>query len=824
MADGVKRARLDGDKEIYLAELLGVNIADAHTTVNEVLRSSGMPTWRVATNIPMATWIVLNHESKLQLFNDPQCAESAVSYVDNAPQTMHALLNKIGVMTVSQWHAMPEERQSQLPSDVLYLLRNRIQERMERERVQERMERERVQERMERVQERMEREWSKFLETVKTLADGTEQVEFRKLTHHHHFNYQGKETVILGEDRMKHIELVVSDIKAFQEAKQRFLEAKENHPIYCVVAAPRQGKSLLLDVLCSSIRYTGTLAVTITYNSSTPYTEKDSSLLTCAPRFWARVVYTIANAFGAKLGWLLFQNSSFISLLTLNRVLELVNMCLPQYSNKGIVVAADEFSEVLKGLRSNSELQDDQISLILSSITQPIYSRPCSALIVSGFVVEDLQLLMTASSRPLTMLWLNPAEQSTREQYYPILEELKKRYPKEGTFPFALYEWTKFSPGLLGLWLEMHKANCPILSIAQLNPPVVGALAYKLAQEPSFFAEYWKECFDLKTEDLLGLKCLRKYEQFYALIHLVPPDDQGLLGFLNPFLVIHNLMRENYSEAEMDVFRKLESAFTTVPWDADAKGNALEMLVVSALQLRQIHTQSYSFSFSKVLSALCGPSHLSSLTITTKGVKFRSTLATGVKSFPCHDSSPVNKEEARPTGHGRHSFCDDEEMKEARRIAAIGAIKSHGIIHPTSVMNKGCDIILVLNFEEKSKGCALIIFETKSFSSTTVLGKNTPSTKARMVLEGLLKNPNPLEGCNVSHVCFTVCVTNGANVTYDVASLDQCIKDLTDQGISVSLHSVSTKEQWMSLLSPSLYFALPDIDEGTRPINSQRIQ
>eukprot|EP00731_Ephydatia_muelleri_P012318 Em0006g1212a len=106
----------------------------------------------------------------------------------------------------------------------------------------------------------------------------------------------GKDTVILGEDRMKHIELVVSDIKAFQEAKQRFLEAKENHPIYCVVAAPRQ----------------------------------------------------------------------------------------------------DEFSEVVK-----------------------------------GFVVKDLQLLMTAaSSRPLAMLWLNPAVQSTREQYYPILEELKKRYPK----------------------------------------------------------------------------------------------------------------------------------------------------------------------------------------------------------------------------------------------------------------------------------------------------------------------------------------------------------------------------------------------------------
>ena len=73
---------------------------------------------------------------------------------------------------------------------------------------------------------------------------------------------------------------------------------------------------------------------------------------------WARVVYTIANAFGANLEWFSFSRQFLYFLLTLNRVLELVNMCLPQYSTKGIVVAADEFSEVVKGLRSNSELQD----------------------------------------------------------------------------------------------------------------------------------------------------------------------------------------------------------------------------------------------------------------------------------------------------------------------------------------------------------------------------------------------------------------------------------------------------------------------------------
>ena len=354
-------------------------------------------------------------------------------------------------------------------------------------------------------------------------------MEFRELTHHHHFNYQGKETIILGEDRMKHIELIVSDIKALQEAKERFVEAKENHPIYCVVAAPRQGKSLLLDVLYSSIRYTGTLAVSITYNSVTPYTEKDSSLLTYAPHFWACVVCVLKIV------------PLFLYLPSIG-FLRLWICAVPQCSNKGIVVAADEFSEVLKGLRSNSELQDDQIPLILSSITKPIYSCSCSALIVSGFEVQDPQLLMTASSHPLTMLWLNPAVQSTREQYYPILEELKKTYPKAGTFPFALYEWTKFSPGLLGLWLEMHKTTCPILSIDQLNPPIVGTLAGKLAREPSFFAEYRKECFDLMIDNLLGLKCLSKYEQYHVLIHLVPPHDHGQLRLMNPFLFIHTLI------------------------------------------------------------------------------------------------------------------------------------------------------------------------------------------------------------------------------------------------------------------------------------------
>ena len=70
-------------------------------------------------------------------------------------------------------------------------------------------------------------------------------------------------------------------------------------------------------------------------------------------------------------------------------------------------------------------------------------------------------------------------------------------------FPFALYEWTKFSPGLMGLWLEIGQsspgANKEIATICNLNPPVVLNLSGKIASECQFFKQYWEECFNLSN-------------------------------------------------------------------------------------------------------------------------------------------------------------------------------------------------------------------------------------------------------------------------------------------------------------------------------------
>ena len=108
-------------------------------------------------------------------------------------------------------------------------------------------------------------------------------------------------------------------------------------------------------------------------------------------------------------------------------------------------------------------------------------------------------------------------------------------------------------------------------------------------------------------------------------------------------------------------------------------------------------------------------------------------------------------------------YCTDKTKQEERRKTAIFAIQNHGIIYPTSSGNAGCDIILVvdlLSSDGKSKGCALVIFETKYYEGT-YLDAHVPSAKACMVLEGLLDRKKPLDNCNVSRVFYTVLYQKG---------------------------------------------------------------
>ena len=258
-------------------------------------------------------------------------------------------------------------------------------------------------------------------------------------------------------------------------------------------------------------------------------------------------------------------------------------------------------------------------------------------------------------------------------------------------------------------------------------------------------------------------------------------------------------------------------------WNEDAKGDLLEVVLLSALKLRQMHTQGSTFPFENVAFALCGQKKCGSYPPGSESlnVRFRKTVAAGVESFPCHYSSISNKKDIVKV----MEYCKEKTKQEERRKAAI-VIQNHGIIYPTSSGNAGCDIILVVDLvssDGKSKGCTLVILETKYYDGGTYLDAHVPSAKACMVLECLLDRKKPLDNCNVSHVLFTLCSTKKYGVLYDTSfirkhstcSLGKCITRLSAQDISVSLHCVSTAEHWMNLVTPPLYYAIPDIDEGS---------
>eukprot|EP00731_Ephydatia_muelleri_P027598 Em0019g471a len=290
---------------------------------------------------------------------------------------------------------------------------------------------------------------------------------------------------------------------------------------------------------------------------------------------------------------------------------------------------------------------------------------------------------------------------------------------------------------------------------------------------------------------------------------------ESLRGFLNPYIIIHPNISQHYHK-EGELFNDLRKAFEREPWDTHAKGDALEKLLVSALQLRQIHTEG-ALPFNKVIGALCGKkNHQFFSSHEHDMVTFRSTVATGVETFPCHDTTILRKA-------GEKNEADEKAnltLKDDRKRNAIDAVQRHGIIHPICLMNRGCDVILVLDFKDQNKGITLVFFETKYFYHGSSLKRITPAQKAYHVFEGLLDRSEPLGKCKVSPVCFTLCLTSGKEVKYDLKykkykngpTLNELIEQLGKKGISVSLHSVTTIEEWMHLITPPLFYALPAIE------------
>jgi hypothetical protein len=88
-----------------------------------------------------------------------------------------------------------------------------------------------------------------------------------KLTHHHRFTdpETGAVTAMLGKRRLKFVE----------EVRLNRGPEKEKYPVTCVIAAPRQGKSLFLDMVANNLGrlHKDCCVVRISFNSKTPFDE-----------------------------------------------------------------------------------------------------------------------------------------------------------------------------------------------------------------------------------------------------------------------------------------------------------------------------------------------------------------------------------------------------------------------------------------------------------------------------------------------------------------------------------------------------------------------
>ena len=193
-----------------------------------------------------------------------------------------------------------------------------------------------------------------------------------------------------------------------------------------------------------------------------------------------------------------------------------------------------------------------------------------------------------------------------------------------------------------------------------------------------------------------------------------------------------------------------------------------------------------------------------------------------VYTFPCHWTN-------------ENKIQVSKEIQSQRCQKGIDALKRYGVIHPKHKFNAGCDLVFVHDFD--SSGIGIHFFETKYYTNSSSeesqsshvlkwsLSTNEASNKACLVLNALVDDGDiqPLGDCEVKTVSFTLCVTNGTTANFDLSykgakqkyTILQCIDCLKAKGITVSLHIISEKSHWISILTPPLHYALPDVDEPT---------
>ena len=182
-------------------------------------------------------------------------------------------------------------------------------------------------------------------------------VQWAEMTYNHTFK-------MLGKSRNQYITDITNAIYSKLDSPSRNRAIKELNPIFAVIAAPRQGKSLFLDMLCEQLRSKGrVLSLSVSYNSDTPHIPflEDSNI---SVYFYGRVIYAISKALDVRLSLTDLQSKPFFNTLTARSIHELCQKLWPDLT---LCIAADEFSRCLLG-------DEDKWKIQISAISSSLYS------------------------------------------------------------------------------------------------------------------------------------------------------------------------------------------------------------------------------------------------------------------------------------------------------------------------------------------------------------------------------------------------------------------------------------------------------------------
>ena len=612
-------------------------------------------------------------------------------------------------------------------------------------------------------------EWYDFRDSISSEGP----LKWSPLTKHHIFGSE----VMLGKDRNNLLEHLVRRIITRTESYN------EANPYHAVISGPWQGKSLFLDCLCERLRSEGWLAVNISYSSETPFLEAENENIPAF--FFARMIHSLTRATGMKIEWSDFKSFSFTKQLDWNHFDELCKKVIPNYNSRKLVTVIDDLTNACPRNASQSIRHS-----FVSSIMTPIFNAD-STVVFSG--VNQSILVIHGSGRPTDHYVLNPFKKAQRMECAEVKNMIDGHYHGK-KYPHIVYECAKFSPGLLGVWLDMLEDMREVQGIEDLKYPSVNAVLQNVQADNKYFARYWEDCFKCDT-----FKISRSEYDYPNLYHSCDEACVHVLcsrcGFVNPLIILHNKIFSEFSVEERALFSMVQVSLQTDSWGPSEKGKVLNALLAAALGLRQIYCKT-PISLSNIL---CGKCHYGSLPSTY--VEFRKSFITDLETFPCHGST-------HPDDVGHHV----RRCKEG-----VEALKKHGLLYPSHPSNAGCDLAWVLE-DKYTKSVVILFFVTKYYYRTS-WDNDAPSREASMLLNAIMSTPSPLGDCNVDGVCIIFCASGEKGVSYNLnhkhepnaKSIQTCIGKLKKRGISVSLNSIADEKEWISILSPSLFYVLPDV-------------